>query len=217
MRADVRAVAVVQTMRVIVLSAGLPTALMLLGYSDPSQAGGADDRAAAIGELAVLIPFSSLAAYLLSRAGFPGGWLFGAMLGSAVLHGSGLIEAWLPLWLSNVAMITLGAVTGSRFTGTRSRCAGVPRCWSGSTAVSMSIAALFALLCISMLSVQPADVVIAFAPGAQETMLLLALALHLDPVFVGAHHVARFLLVSLTIPLVVQRTKRQTDKTSRTA
>jgi hypothetical protein len=63
-----------------------------------------------------------------------------------------------------------------------------------------------------MLSVQPADVVIAFAPGAQETMLLLALALHLDPVFVGAHHVARFLLVSLTIPLVVQRTKRQTDK-----
>jgi uncharacterized membrane protein AbrB (regulator of aidB expression) len=43
-------------------------------------------------------------------------------------------------------------------------------------------------------------------------MLLLALALHLDPVFVGAHHVARFLLVSLTIPLVVQRTKRQTDK-----
>jgi uncharacterized membrane protein AbrB (regulator of aidB expression) len=60
--------------------------------------------------------------------------------------------------------------------------------------------------------VQPADVVIAFAPGAQETMLLLALALHLDPVFVGAHHVARFLLVSLTIPLVVQWTKRQTDK-----
>jgi membrane AbrB-like protein len=81
MRADVRAVAVVQTMRVIVLSAGLPTALMLLGYSGPSQAGGADDRAAAIGELAVLIPFSSLVAYLLSRVGFPGGWLFGAMLG----------------------------------------------------------------------------------------------------------------------------------------
>jgi uncharacterized membrane protein AbrB (regulator of aidB expression) len=110
-------------------------------------------------------------------------------------------------------MITLGAVTGSRFTGTRVRdvlaflAAGL-----GSTAVSMSIAALFALLCINMLSVQPADVVIAFAPGAQETMLLLALALHLDPVFVGAHHVARFLLVSLTIPLVVQRTKRQTDK-----
>jgi membrane AbrB-like protein len=135
------------------------------------------------------------------------------MLGSALLHGSGLIEGWLPLWLSNVAMITLGAVTGSRFTGTSVRdvlaflAAGL-----GSTAVSMSIAALFALLCISILSVQPADVVIAFAPGAQETMLLLALALHLDPVFVGAHHVARFLLVSLTIPLVVQRTKRQTDK-----
>jgi hypothetical protein len=33
-------------------------------------------------------------------------------------------------------------------------------------------------------------------------MMLVALALHLDPVFVGAHHLARFLLVSLTLPVL---------------
>jgi uncharacterized membrane protein AbrB (regulator of aidB expression) len=32
-------------------------------------------------------------------------------------------------------------------------------------------------------------------------MMVLALALHLDPIFIGAHHLARYLLVSLTIPL----------------
>ena len=38
---------------------------------------------------------------------------------------------------------------------------------------------------------------VAFSPGAQDTMMVLALALHLDPVYVGAHHVARFLVVTI--------------------
>jgi uncharacterized membrane protein AbrB (regulator of aidB expression) len=48
------------------------------------------------------------------------------------------------------------------------------------------------------------DVVISYAPGALDAMMMLALALHLDPIFVGAHHVARFLLVSLALPLFVR-------------
>ncbi len=35
------------------------------------------------------------------------------------------------------------------------------------------------------------DVVVAFAPGAMDAMLALALT-HIDPVFVGAHHLSRF-------------------------
>ena len=35
--------------------------------------------------------------------------------------------------------------------------------------------------------------------------MMLALALHLDPVFVGAHHLARFLCVSVAIALVARR------------
>ena len=39
---------------------------------------------------------------------------------------------------------------------------------------------------------------IAFAPGSVDAMMLLALALHLDPVYVGAHHVIRIIFVSLS-------------------
>ena len=35
-------------------------------------------------------------------------------------------------------------------------------------------------------------------------MMILALALHLDPIFVGAHHVARFLMVSAALPVFVR-------------
>ncbi|MGA8358166.1 MAG: AbrB family transcriptional regulator, partial [Xanthobacteraceae bacterium] len=52
-------------------------------------------------------------------------------------------------------------------------------------------------------------VVIAFAPGAQDTMMVLALALHLDPVYVGAHHLARFLVVTVAIAVAARRVARQ--------
>ena len=50
-----------------------------------------------------------------------------------------------------------------------------------------------------------ADVVVAFAPGAQDTMMVLALALSLDPIYVGAHHLARFLVVSFTVAFAARR------------
>jgi uncharacterized membrane protein AbrB (regulator of aidB expression) len=61
------------------------------------------------------------------------------------------------------------------------------------------------MVAASLMSVRIADVVVAFAPGAQDTMMVLALALHLDPVYVGAHQLARFMIVSLSIPLIAKR------------
>ena len=43
----------------------------------------------------------------------------------------------------------------------------------------------------------------AFAPGAMDAMLALALTLHIDPIFVGAHHLSRFVFVSITTPGIV--------------
>jgi uncharacterized protein len=40
-------------------------------------------------------------------------------------------------------------------------------------------------------------------------MMVLALALHLDPVFVGTHHLARFLCVSVSIALLARRLARR--------
>jgi uncharacterized protein len=54
-----------------------------------------------------------------------------------------------------------------------------------------------------------ADVIVAFAPGAQDTMMVLALAMHLDPVYIGAHHLARFLAVSFSVAVVARRLARR--------
>jgi uncharacterized membrane protein AbrB (regulator of aidB expression) len=61
----------------------------------------------------------------------------------------------------------------------------------------------------ALLPLRVADVTVAFAPGAQDTMMVLALAMHLDPVYVGAHHLARFLVVSFSVALVARRMARR--------
>jgi hypothetical protein len=69
----------------------------------------------------------------------------------------------------------------------------------------MAVATVFILIVTRLLSFSIANVVIAFAPGAQDTMMVLALALHLDPVYVGAHHLARFLVVTLAVAVAARR------------
>ena len=48
-----------------------------------------------------------------------------------------------------------------------------------------------------------ADGLVAFAPGGLEAMTVLALILGLDPLYVGIHHLVRFLGIGLVVPFVV--------------
>ena len=206
--ADMRGIAIVQTMRVLLVTIGLPGGLALFGLaasglpSTPAGGRRLARRACGPGRR------STAAAVLMHWIRFPGGLLFGAMAGSAVLHGSGLRAC-------HAAVVArqrrgrhcLARVAGSRFANTtRARC-----CWTisapalGSFAVAVAIASsAFVLVVVSAAAVPVADVVIAFAPGAQDTMMVLALALHLDPVYVGAHHLARFLIVTFSVALAAR-------------
>src|SRR5215831_10380896 len=208
--ADLRAIAIVQSIRVVVIAVGLPAGLSILGlvgHAPPRVTGALS--VAVLDELAILVVVSTIAAIIAYRIRFPGGLLFGAMLTSAVLHGSGLIHAAMPWWAANTAMVAMGAVTGSRFANAPLRLLlNFVGAAFGSFAVSVTIAAVFAAGLISVLSLRVAEVMIAFAPGSVDAMMLLALALNLDPVYVGAHHLTRIFFVSLTMPLVARRTAR---------
>jgi uncharacterized protein len=205
--ADLRAIAIVQTVRVLLLTVGIPGGLALFGLVAPAvpvvrgPAGGSS-----LGEIVLVVAISSAVAVATASLRFPGGLLFGAMAGSGVLHGTGLVQAVPPWWIGSVAMIVLGAVVGSRFANTTLRLiVGYLGAAFGSFSVSLSIATFFALIVTRFFAFPIANVVVAFSPGAQDTMMVLALALHLDPVFVGAHHVARFLVVTFTVAIAARR------------
>lgn len=208
--ADLRAIAIVQSIRVVVIAVGLPAGLSLLGlvgHAAPRPTGALNLET--LDELAILLAASTIVAIIAYRVRLPGGLLFGAMLTSAILHGSGLIHAVLPWWVANTAMVAMGAITGSRFANTSPRMLlNFVGAAFGSFAVAVAISAIFAAVLISVLSLRAAEVMIAFAPGSVDAMMLLALALNLDPVYVGAHHLTRIFFVSLTMPLLARRSAR---------
>jgi len=207
-KADMRAIAIVQTMRVVALTIGIPTGLAWFGFTAP---GGIMVRLGtghpqSLIELAMLVAASTVSALVVWKLKLPGGLMFGSMMASALLHGLGYVSAVLPWWVASAAVVGIGAVTGSRFANTspmtllRFLAAAV-----GSFTVAITIATLSVLVLTMLMSIPVGDAVVAFSPGAQDTMMVLALALHLDPVFVGALQISRFLIVSLLVPFMAHR------------
>ena len=205
--ADLRAIAIVQTMRVLLLTIGIPAGLALFGLVAPALPSARGPAGlSSLPEMAIIVAVSTALAFALMRLRFPGGLIFGAMAGSGILHGTGLVSAVLPWWIGGAAVIVLGAVVGSRFAGASPRLMlGYLGAAFGSFAVSLTIAGVFVVLVTYFFPFPVANVVVAFSPGAQDTMMVLALALNLDPVFVGAHHVARFLVVTITVAIAARR------------
>jgi membrane AbrB-like protein len=211
LNSDLRAIAIVQTMRVVIVAVGLPAALMAFGLAGHArQSVGGPFEFSQLDELAILIAASTVMAIGAYRIRFPGGLLFGAMLTSAALHGTAYVHILMPWWIATTAMVCFGAVVGARFANTSMRLlfnflgAAV-----GSFAVTATIAWIFAAGLIAALSLPVAEVLIAYAPGSVDAMMLLALALHMDPVYVGAHHLTRIFFVSLSMPLVARRHARK--------
>src|SRR5712672_1593002 len=201
--ADVPAIAMVQTMRVIILTAALPLLLALTGIAPSSPPTAAVAIASPL-ELAELIAASVAAALVLRLIRFPASWMFGAMIGSSVLHGTGWIEGGLPAWVRGVALVGIGALIGARFARMKVKTLlGHVNAALGSFAIAIVISAIFVAVILLTTHVRFADIVVAFAPGAMDAMLALALTLHIDPIFVGAHHLSRFVFVSITTPGIV--------------
>ncbi|MEA2917561.1 MAG: uncharacterized protein QOJ15_9642 [Bradyrhizobium sp.] len=201
--ADVPAIAVVQTMRVIILTAALPMLLALTGIAPSSPPAAAVAIASPL-ELTELIAASVVVALLLRLAKFPASWMFGAMIGSSLLHGAGLIEGGLPPSVRSIALVGIGALIGSRFARMKTRTLlSHVNAALGSFAIAIIISAVFVAVIALTTPVRFADVIVAFAPGAMDAMLALALTLHIDPIFVGAHHLSRFVFVTIATPGIV--------------
>ena len=199
--ADLARVAVIQIFRLFVLMAIEPM-VARLGVG-PAVAHFAADP---LGTTAALLALSAAAGELLERAGLANGWLYAGIFVSAAAHGSGLAPGRLAPDLQIFAQALVGAWVGVRFIGFDWR---LLRRLMAAAAISFlaafAVAAVASGLAVVLVGVPFADALAAFAPGGLEAMTMMAFALGLDPLFVGAHHIARFLFISLALPWVARR------------
>lgn len=206
-KADVRMIAFVQTVRVFFLIAALPGMLLAAGLSAsvgaiPPTAG---IHVATLSDTLIMTVTGIASALIAERLRIPGGLLIGPMLVNGILHGTGYVQGNIPHFLLLSSFVVLGAFTGTRFAGTTA--AMIKRLLIdsiGAFIVALAVCVGFALLAAWLAGENVAKTIVAFAPGGLEAMTILAFMIGLDPAFVGAHHLARFVLIALCLPFVAR-------------
>ena len=136
------------------------------------------------------------------RLGGPGASVIGPIAVSAVLHGTGLISAH-PLYiLIMAAQITIGAGLGAQFRNvTMVELFGPIFAGVVSTLVSF-IPLVMAVVILAQFGLSPLSVLLAYSPGGQAEMNILALAVGADIAFISTHHITRVFMVILCTPLI---------------
>jgi membrane AbrB-like protein len=198
--ADVPRVALAQSIRLFMLVAVMPW-LLELGSGAPAAAAVLPPVSASVPGVLAMLAASAVGAWAFQRVRMPGGVLLGAMVASAILHGTGLVVGRPPLGLLITGFVATGAVIGTRFRGTsfavlRATLRGAIE----SVLLALLLSAGFAALGARLLGLPFGQLWLAYAPGGVEAMAVMALALGLDAAFVGAHHVVRFMGLNLLSP-----------------
>lgn len=202
--ADVAGIAVVQMFRIIVLASAVPLLLNAIGSTGGAAGVGVATSVITPAMFAVLGIASAAAILFLRAIAFPAAWMFGAMFASANLHGGGWIQGGLPHLAYAAALVGIGAIIGCRFGQISARTVlSHINAAIGSFLVSVAVSSAFVLGIAFYWHGQLGNLIVAFAPGAMDAMLALALTLRIDPIFVGVHHLSRFLVVTLLTPGVV--------------
>ncbi len=196
-------VAIVQMIRVIFLVVLLPIIIVLESDTHLSPVAGLvnDPPLMLLGTAVCSVTLGLF--FLRLRMG--GGMIFGAMIASAIIHGTGFATGRVPFEMMMVGQIMIGAWAGSRF-------ADFDWALFGRTLVASTLAngagilvtLIFATAASTWLGMPFGATLIAYAPGGLEAMIVLALGLGIDPLFVSAHHFSRYFMINLSLPFIIQ-------------
>jgi len=151
-----------------------------------------------------LLLAAGVGGYLLGRRGrFPGGELVASMLLSALVHGLGLTSASPPVILVILAQILIGAVTGSRFSGTTLRQLRQTGFLALTWAVILLSSAILAAYLATTVSEMPfGALLLALAPGGTAEMIIIALSLGIDVAFVALCQICRIFMALAFAPII---------------
>lgn len=203
--ASVGPIAIVQNMRLFALIALLPSAIVLSGSGVHTGALiGQGLPIESPGSMAFVLLGGLAIGTLLARLNVAAPILLGATLVSTISHATEFASGVIPPVIATMGLVLIGIFIAERFrnldpaTIRPALVAGL-----SSFVIGMGIAAAFAILASWASGVTFADSLIAFAPGGLEAMTVLALILGLDPLYVGIHHLVRFVGIGLTVPFVV--------------
>lgn len=203
--ADVRALSLIHATRVMVIVVSLPFLLEGVWGVDLSNPPGAPATEIAPGQLALMV-LSGLVGWRVAKAvGLFGASILGPMIAAGALSIAGVLEHRPPAEAIWAAQFFIGMTVGSKYSGVTG--AEVRRdvaAAMGYCVVLIALAAVFALVAIGLGAAPAIEGLLAFAPGGQAEMTVLALIAGADVAFVVTHHILRIVTVIIGAPLAAR-------------
>lgn len=209
LKVDALLVTVVQSVRLLSLTLVVPVMARLLGVELSSLPLGGSAPMPLVAFLA-LCAAGAVAGIIMARLRVSAALLVGAMLVSAVVHGTGYVHGGLDPGLAVLSFVTLGGLIGTRFSGVTVRAL---RAALGAglavTAIASLVALVAAIPVATMIGMPLTTVLAGFAPGGFETMIALGAVLGANPGFVAGAHVVRLMILTGLVPWFLARAQRR--------
>ncbi|MGL4496867.1 MAG: AbrB family transcriptional regulator, partial [Beijerinckiaceae bacterium] len=200
---DMAGIAAVQTVRLFVLVALLPGLISSLESAAPAAPMHTGWMTGT--QLLIIAAASAVLGLLFRQLGLAAPLLISGALVSATLHGSDIVSGAMPPVIAIGGFVMIGVMIATRMNGVT---LGVMRRYALPSVIcfvtGVIIATAFAWLASVLVGVRFGAALLAFAPGGLEAMSMLSIALNLDPLYVGAHHIARFMGIGLMLPVMIR-------------
>ena len=153
----------------------------------------------------VLVTLGWAGWWIARRLGLAGAPIVGPMILSGLAHAFGLTAARIPQELLIFAQITLGILLGAQFRGLTWREFSSTMLWGAGFSLLLVIATgAIAVMVAGLTGFDSTTVLLAYAPGGQTEMNLLAYILKLDVAFTALHHLVRLAIVIFGAQMVIR-------------
>ena len=202
---DVRALSLIHATRVLVIVVALPFILTWAWDADLSNPPGAPARSVSLEQLGLMVLCALLGWRIAKRVGLFGASILGPMIVAALAALSGLLQHRPPAEAIWAAQFFIGMTVGVKYAGVtmeeirKDLSAGFGFCL-----ILIALTLVFAEFIYVMDLAPPMETILAFAPGGQAELTVLALIVGADVAFVIAHHVLRLVIVILGAPLAAR-------------
>ena len=205
-KGDLTTVVVLQSLRLILVMSLLPIIIYGLGLQGNQTLQNQQMPPLVWNTVLALVLSAFAVAQTLEKIKLPAAYVIAGLVLSGAGHVSSYLEGALPSSIINFGFIIIGCVVGTRLKGMSfAELRSLSLAAFVSVALSSLVAAIGAGLMSAALDLPFGQVWIAYAPGGIEAMAALAIALHYDPAYIAAHHLARIIAITLLMPLVAQK------------
>jgi membrane AbrB-like protein len=206
--ANVYKITLLQSTRLLFIVFSLPFIIELLGGTSLDGNRTMTQTIAEIGllDICIMVFIAFTGVIIAKKIKLPGAWILGPMVLSIIFYMSGFIHVRPPDEVIKLVQIVLGSSVGFVFRGVAIKeVVKTIMSTMGYFIIMMIIGALFILLVSLITDFELLSILLAFTPGGQAEINLIAILATVNLPYVAIHHVFRMFLVMSTAPVVAKK------------